>query len=348
VNVAALDGEHFALGEVPLRVWFDPETLKTVGVEGYDDDLDGALTTAHPHRDGQTGDLVNFVLQLSRISEYRVYRQSGAHARRQLIGSIPVPRPGYMHSFGITENYAVLAMYPLVVNPLSFLLRGRPFIENFRWTPGLGTVFYVLDLTDGHVVGTYETDAFFAFHHINAQEDGDALLVDICAFPDASIIDALYLDRLRGDQQLPIAAPIRYRIDLTRGSVESRRLGDTSLELPRIDYRRNGGAYRFAYGVGSYGQGGADFLDQLVRLDVDSGETRTWHEPGWYPGEPVFVPEPGTTAEDRGVVLSVVLDATAGDSILLVLDAASFTELARARVPHPVPFGFHGQFTSGV
>jgi beta,beta-carotene 9',10'-dioxygenase len=27
-----------------------------------------------------------------------------------------------------------------------------------------------------------------------------------------------------------------------------------------------------------------------------------------------------------------------------VLDAATLAELARARVPHHVPFGFHGQF----
>jgi carotenoid cleavage dioxygenase-like enzyme len=44
------------------------------------------------------------------------------------------------------------------------------------------------------------------------------------------------------------------------------------------------------------------------------------------------------------VVLSVVLDAAAGTSFLLVLDAISFGEVARARVPHHIPFGFHGQY----
>jgi beta,beta-carotene 9',10'-dioxygenase len=28
-----------------------------------------------------------------------------------------------------------------------------------------------------------------------------------------------------------------------------------------------------------------------------------------------------------------------------VLDAATLAELARARVPHHIPFGFHGQFS---
>jgi beta,beta-carotene 9',10'-dioxygenase len=44
------------------------------------------------------------------------------------------------------------------------------------------------------------------------------------------------------------------------------------------------------------------------------------------------------------VVMSVVLDAARGTSYLLVLDARSFTEVARAELPHPVLFGYHGQF----
>jgi carotenoid cleavage dioxygenase-like enzyme len=39
-----------------------------------------------------------------------------------------------------------------------------------------------------------------------------------------------------------------------------------------------------------------------------------------------------------------VLDPEAERSFLLVLDASSFTERARAEVPHAIPFGFHGQF----
>jgi carotenoid cleavage dioxygenase-like enzyme len=56
------------------------------------------------------------------------------------------------------------------------------------------------------------------------------------------------------------------------------------------------------------------------------------------------VREPGAEDEDAGVVLSVVLDAAAERSFLLVLDARSFEELARAEAPHHIPFGFHGQF----
>ena len=44
------------------------------------------------------------------------------------------------------------------------------------------------------------------------------------------------------------------------------------------------------------------------------------------------------------MLLSVVLDGERGNSFLLVLDARDLAELARAEVPHHIPFGFHGQF----
>lgn len=58
------------------------------------------------------------------------------------------------------------------------------------------------------------------------------------------------------------------------------------------------------------------------------------------------MPAPEAEAEDDGAVLSVVLDSAAGRSFMLALDGRSFTEIARAEVPHAIPFGFHGQFSS--
>jgi torulene dioxygenase len=39
-----------------------------------------------------------------------------------------------------------------------------------------------------------------------------------------------------------------------------------------------------------------------------------------------------------------VLDGRTGTSYLIALDAADLRELARASLPHHVPFGFHGTF----
>jgi carotenoid cleavage dioxygenase-like enzyme len=125
--------------------------------------------------------------------------------------------------------------------------------------------------------------------------------------------------------------------------VRRERLADHAIELPRIDYgRRNGRPYRFAYGASAVAE--SSFLDRLVKIDVEDGSTALWREDGTYPGEPVFVARPDGAGEDDGVALSVVLDPEHGRSFLLVLDAASFAERARAEVPHHIPFGFHGQY----
>ncbi|MEA2401294.1 MAG: beta,beta-carotene 9,10-dioxygenase, partial [Thermoleophilaceae bacterium] len=83
------------------------------------------------------------------------------------------------------------------------------------------------------------------------------------------------------------------------------------------------------------------------KVDVTDGSQTIWSAPGCHPGEPIFVRQPGTEAEDAGVVLSVVLDTAAQRSFLLALDAHTFQELGRAEAPHHIPFGFHGQFVRG-
>jgi carotenoid cleavage dioxygenase-like enzyme len=72
---------------------------------------------------------------------------------------------------------------------------------------------------------------------------------------------------------------------------------------------------------------------------------RTGPTAGCYPGKPVFVARPNADREDDGVLLSGVPDAARGTSALLVLDAQTLEEVARAVVPHHIPFGSHGQFT---
>jgi beta,beta-carotene 9',10'-dioxygenase len=129
--------------------------------------------------------------------------------------------------------------------------------------------------------------------------------------------------------------------------VQVRDLAEGNLELPRIDYDRvSRRPYNYAYGVGVKDPARSGFVDRISKLDVARERLTHWDERGAYPGEPVFVRRPGGRAEDDGVLLSVVLDAPGRTSYLLVLDARDLGEIARARVPHHIPFGFHGLHAS--
>jgi beta,beta-carotene 9',10'-dioxygenase len=348
VAVVRLGKEFLALTESPLPVAFDPATLDTLGVARP---APGQLTVAHPHRAPVSGDMVSYATRFGPFTTYQIYSEQADDRQRRLIARLPVNLPAYMHSFAVTDRYLVLAEFPFVVLPVAIPLSGRPFIENYHWRPGRGTRFRVVDLDTGRVRATCQGEPFFAFHHVNAYERGDEIVLDVCGYDDASIIRELYLDRLRA-ADLRLSRPLlrRYRLRLDRGDAVREPLPEASLELPRIDYqRRNGKPYRFVYGVGNPGDddpADADpgFTDRIVKVDVESGALATWQEPGTYPGEPVFVRTPGSEREDDGVLLSVVLDANAGTSFLLALDATGLTEIARAQVPHHIPFGFHGSF----
>jgi beta,beta-carotene 9',10'-dioxygenase len=341
VNLTKLGERFIAMTETPIPVQFDAETLEAAGV-AYD--VPGMLTTAHPHLDRASGGMLNYAAKLGPRSSYRFFLLRPDARRPDVIGKIGVREPAYVHSFGLTERWLVLAEFPFVVNPPSLALSGRPYIENYRWKPQLGTRFHLVDRATGEATGPFEADPFFAFHHVNAYEENGEVVADVCAFADAQIVEDFYLERLRNGRPVSKAYLTRFRISPGSATVSSERISDAVLDLPRINYGGNNErAYRHMWGVGI---GETGWFDRIVAVDVDEGTARTWFEPARWPGEPVFVPEPGVADEDAGVLLSIVLDGARETSFLLVLDARTLDELARTEVPHHIPFGFHGQFAT--
>lgn len=347
VNITRIANKFIAMTETPIPVAFDPRTLETVGVIDYDDDVSGNVTTAHPHHDFAKKETVNYMTQLSRESRYNIYKITTAKSR-ELTASVKVEEPSYMHSFGLTDHYVVLTEFPFVINPLDLLVSAKPFVENFKWEPERGTKLTIVRRTDGKVVGSYQTEPFFAFHHVNAFEIENKIVLDIVAYPDDSVVRSLYLEVLRGNApgSVPTSELRRYKITPSSGSIEYEAIHDM-LELPRINYRRyNMKDYNFMYATGNFSI--EDFSNRLIKVNVKSRDFAVWSEKGCHPGEPVFVPRPGSVQEDDGLVLSIVLDSNKGNSFLLALNAQSFEEIARAEVPHHIPYGFHGQYYGNI
>ncbi len=342
VSVTRLADHFVALTEISQPVRFDPRTLKTLGVSPDPAAL-GRMGTAHPHADPATGEAFTYETELAppRFGT-RVVATKGT-VRREL-AFLDAAEPGYMHSFALTPRYVVLFQQPWVINPLDLLKPDRKSIaQTFRWEGSRPSRIVVIDRAQGGVVGTADVDPFFVFHHINAFERGGRIVLDVCAHKDSGIVDALYLKRLRsGRSAAPQGIAKRIEVDPAASRATIRPLSDTYIELPRTNYGQvNQHGYRYAYGIGTRTRR-STFTDQLVKLDVQSGNARLWRERDAYPGEPVFTPAPNPKREDDGVITSVVLDAAHATSFLLVLDAQTFEERARARVPHHIPFGFHG------
>jgi carotenoid cleavage dioxygenase-like enzyme len=343
VNLAQLGERFIAMTETPLPVEFDAETLQSAGV-AYE--VPGLLTTAHPHLDRETGGMLNYAAKLGPRSQYRFYLLEPDAEEPRVIAALRADQPAYMHSFGLSARYIVLAEFPFTVNPLRLASTRRPYIENYRWRPERGTRITLIDRESGDPIGPFITDPFFAFHHVNAYDDPERgeVVIDMTVYPDPSLIEDLYLDRLRSGRGVQPASLRRVRIRPAEQAIEWETMLDDDLELARINYGRcNERPYRYVWGVGV---GESGWLERIVRGDLERQTTSAWSEAGCYPGEPVFVARPGAVDEDEGVLLSVVLDSRSERSFLLALDAGDLSELARAEAPHHIPFGFHGQFAT--
>lgn len=344
VSIEQLGKTFKAHTEIPVPVRFDPKSLKTLGVDS--EVPNGRLGTAHPHHDPATGERFSYECELIPPSGLRIISEKKG-VRREL-AFIPQARPGYLHSFALTRRYVAIFTQPWEFDLLKFLSPDRgPIATNYVWDGSVPSKIHLVDRKTGGVVAEFELDPFFVFHHINAFEEGDRVVMDVCAHRDSSAVEALYLKNLRSPtKRIPQAAARRITVDPGTGKARMRDLAEGNIELPQKDYDNyNARPYRYAYGVGAKNPGkGGGFINQLAKLDIKREEMTHWREDGSYPGEPVFVRRPGSdpSAEDEGVLLSVVFDGKRRTSYLLVLDARDMSELARASVPHHIPFGFHG------
>jgi len=346
VAIVPSHGRLLALTETPFGIEVDPQTLATRGRFTYGDErssMEAQTTTAHPHHDRARDEIVNLATRFK--GRERFYRLWAARdgARREF-ARLPVARPAYLHSFGLSPGHAVVAEFPLLMNPFKLLLGDGSYRSAFDWAPASGTRLRVVERHDGRITADGTIDACFAFHHVHAWDEGTTVVVDLLTYPDAAIMDAFFLDRLAApDATRPAARYTRLRIDCASGRISQERLFAGTMEFVSVVPGADGApCHGFAVGSTDATPGGG--YDQLWKLDYRSQRVTAWREPGGICGEPLFVAKPGGRSADDGVVLALCHMPRGSRDLLVLLDGQSFRECARAILPEHVPYGFHGCF----
>ena len=83
----------------------------------------------------------------------------------------------------------------------------------------------------------------------------------------------------------------------------------------------------------------------VVKLDVDTGETIQKKLPtGLFPTEPIFVPRPGATEEEDGVVVMSGIDGGQEKGYVIIYNATTMDQLFLATGPRKTLFGVHSKF----
>jgi carotenoid cleavage dioxygenase-like enzyme len=125
------------------------------------------------------------------------------------------------------------------MNLITQKLKGKPFIENFIGKSEKTTRFVVINRKKGELSGIYEAEACFALNQVNAFENQDELILDLCAYPNYPI-DGYYLSNLRNTQGCKLSKPElrRYKIARSAQSVSYELLSEQLLEFPRITSKK--------------------------------------------------------------------------------------------------------------
>jgi carotenoid cleavage dioxygenase-like enzyme len=322
-------GKTLALVESSLPYEITNE-LETLGAYDFGGKLADSMT-AHPKICPTTGEL-HFFGYGSIFAPHVTYHRADANGELTVNRPLDVPALTMMHDFALTAGHVIFMDLPIVFDP-DIAMTGKRDMP-YRWDDNYGARLGVLRRDDpfGEVVW-FDIDPCYVFHVANAYDDGNSIVLQAIRYPEL----------WRGTSGFETDAALwSWTIDLGTGTVAERQLDDRPVEFPRIDDRLAGLPARYAVSVGE---------NQLVRYDLTSGSAvehrfGTEQAPG-RPGEAVFVPSTtGPADEGNGWYLGYVYDPARDGSDLVIIDAADFAgdPVARIKLPHRVPFGFHGNW----
>lgn len=343
-NVFAHAGRIWATVEAgPAPVQLDGQ-LKSIH-RGLFDSPTRHPFSAHPHLDPLTGELHAIcydAIQHRALTYVRVNAQGQVDKTE----AIPVKHGPMVHDCAITRTRVVVLDLPLTFSWWA-LLKGEklPYHWNRRHQPRIGLLPREGSARD---MRWFDIEPCFVFHPSNAYDLPDgSVVMDVCVHP-------FMFDKARPDADLH-ARFERWTMPAHGTRVVREVLHDAAQEFPRLDERKVGQPYRWAYTVGfditPYGG------QQLYKHDLSalsgaannsgSGKLGTQAHvfgPQRKPGEFVFVPR--GPEEDEGWLIGFVANLETDRGELHVLDARDVTAPAVAIVtlPSRVPMGFHGNW----
>ena len=379
-NILYWGGKLLALWEAAEPHRLDPLTLETLGLDQLDGVLQpGEAFAAHPwidpacEQDDGAPCLVNFSIKpgLSSTITLFEFNPDGKLLRKH---SHAVPGFAFIHDFAITPHYAIFFQNPVSFNPLPFLLGQRGAGECIAFNPkkptrvvliprkakGLSLKAKSPDSAFSLHTLAFETHAGFVFHHANAFEDGNEVVIDSVCYGALPAVEAGSDFRQTDFEALEPGQLWRFRLNLETGSVQRDLLESRCCEFPYVHPAKAGRSYRYVFMGAAHAAEGNAPLQAIAKIDLETGDRQLWSAaPQGYVSEPIFVPRSPKAfkaglpsaevsgAEDDGWLLTLVYDAAHERSDVVILDARNLHQepVARLHLKHHVPYGLHGSFT---
>jgi carotenoid cleavage dioxygenase-like enzyme len=332
-NIVHHAGRTYAVGDggiLPVELAADLSTLAR-------SDFGGTLPagfSAHPETDPVTGEL--HAIAYNHALPHMHYLVVGTDGLVRKAEPITTKSTSMMHTFSLTDRYAVIYDLPVTFNPTAAATGSR---LPYTWDEGHGARLGVLPRngTDADILWM-EIDPCYVFHTLNAYETGDQIILDVIRHQ--RVFDQ---DRLSPSESVPTLW--RWTLDLTCGTVTETQLDDQPQEFPRIDDRYKGSEHRYGFTTALRADQPAALAGPaLLRHDLHTGQTQV-HEygPGREAGEAVFVPRTPDAPEADGYLITPVYDHATDTTDIVIIDTDDFTgtPVATIHLSVRIPHGFH-------
>jgi len=369
VNVVKMNDRAFASTETPWMLEINPKTLETMKEMNATSQLGSAtrLWLAHPHYD-EDGNYWMFSSN-PKIGHYELikvpnYNTVNPIEKEQVMTVLKSSGkfPCYYHSFSMTKNFIILLENPFslesVMQILTINMTKKSILDLMKWKPSKGSIFRIICRKTFKELRTCKADAAFVFHHANAFEKDGFINIDSCAYPDDSVINYLYMENITNALKgQTYSRPNLYRYQIPIAEIQKQvkdpyilnkdfdgkdfEVLAANIETPIINYNAvNGKDYKYVYGITDI-----FFRSSLIKVNVQTKESIYWKVPKYYSAsEPMFIKSPTGCREDDGVIVSTVTGCKNEKSFLIVLDANTFKEIARAVMPVPMALMIHGSY----
>ncbi|MFN8950680.1 MAG: carotenoid oxygenase family protein [Aphanizomenon sp.] len=350
-NVIYWGKKLLALWEASEPYLLNPQTLETLGNEYFNGVLSkGEAFSAHPRID-PNGTLVNFAIKPGLSTTITIFElnKNGEITSKK---NHSVPGFCFIHDFVITENYCIFFQNPVNFNPIPFALGICGAAECIKIQKNQPTKIIIIPRkTQTENVKVLETKAGFIFHHVNAFELENEIIVDSICYESLTEVEPNSDYRKTDFEKNSPPQLWRFNLNLSNNKVQNQLIDPRPTEFPTIHPNYMGKSYRYLYSAAAHQSTVNAPLQAIFKVDLESGTKQLWSAaPRGFVGEPIFVPRANSQQEDDGWIIFVVYNAENHRSEIVILDAQNLEKgrIAKLHLKHHIPYGLHGSFTPEI
>jgi len=364
VNTNNVGKKYLSLTDSQYMIEFDIDTLSVNGDIRWLDKLDfGKLSTGSAHSLKRNGCMIgidpqsNLDMTDTIVYLYELCPESGYH--RKVLNSYTNYYIPYMHSFGLTKNYAVLPHQSFYFD-YSKVIRGQPLVNTIvEMNTNEPTIIKLVPINGDDVI-TFELaniGPFYYFHFINCFENTDdntiELVLSVLSFNMLPYY-TLEMERnktMRDDATFGNVIVKKITLDMNDNTYSKYAIEDLtnikrSTDFPNFnkDYTSINSCIFYAIEWFHDEKTYADMA--IIKQNYCSNKTLYWYKENYFPSEPTFIPSKNSKSEDDGHIVFTAVHGSTNKSYLIIVDPLTMESIEEVEIPGTVTFTTHGEWYS--